>query len=173
MRFLRCCGGTATAIRTTALDLPAHPRPVATMPPPDATTPTPLGLPFAHAKVGYHTSVELRLARGVWGQGPCAAWMRVLIPLVDGEEATQLKRVVVCADAGNGVSITLPVTRYTVLNPDLTVYLHRHPAGEWIGLDAVTVLKPTGVGLTTSYLHDETGPIGRSRQSLVVEPRQA
>jgi len=51
------------------------------------------------------------------------------------------------------------------------VHLHRRPVGEWIGMDAETVIGPGGVGLATSVLHDSTGPVGRSAQSLLVRGR--
>ncbi len=161
---------TATAIRTTSLELPPHPRPPATMTTPDLARPYVFPSFFVEP-VGYHTAMELRLMRGQWSQGPCAGWMRMRVPLVRGEEPSPLQRVVVAADAGNGVSITLPVERFTVLNPDLTVYLYRPPRGEWIGLDSITVPEPHGVGLAETLLHDADGPIGRSLQSLVVEAR--
>ena len=67
----------------------------------------------------------------------------------------------VAADSGNGVSATLDLERYIFINVDLTVHLHRLPQGEWVGLDAVTLPEPEGVGLADSVLHDERGPIGR------------
>jgi hypothetical protein len=45
------------------------------------------------------------------------------------------------------------------------------PQGEWIGLDAKTVLMDGGVGTSESVLHDEAGPVGRAYQALVVQPR--
>ncbi|MEX2048490.1 MAG: thioesterase family protein [Gemmatimonadota bacterium] len=74
------------------------------------------------------------------------------------------------ADFGNGISGLLPGT-HTYINPDLTVYLHRYPEGEWICLDAVTHVHANGIGLAQSRLSDERGPIGCSMQSLIVTER--
>ncbi len=82
-----------------------------------------------------------------------------------------LQRVMVAADSGNGVSATLDLERYIFINVDLSVHLHRLPEGEWIGLDAVTLPEPEGVGLADSVLHDERGPIGRALQTLLVRER--
>jgi hypothetical protein len=160
---------TATALRVTEGELPPHLRPSPTLDSPESAKP--FSFPFFTAEVGYHSAMELRLERGEWGKGPCAGWLRMRWPLVAGEEPTPLQRAVVAADAGNGLSITLPVDRFTVLNPDLTVVLHRPPRGEWIGMDAVTVPEPMGIGLAQSLLHDRDGLIGRSLQTLVVEER--
>jgi hypothetical protein len=69
------------------------------------------------------------------------------------------------------VSAALPFERYLFINADLSIHLHREPRGEWIGLDARTVLVRGGPGLAECVLHDEDGPVGRSFQSLVVAPR--
>ena len=58
---------------------------------------------------------------------------------------------------------------YRFINPDLTIYLHRHPIGEWVALEATTAPEALGVGLAESRLYDERGPIGRSLQSLLIE----
>lgn len=157
------------AIRPSAVELPPHPRLPDLLPPPDASSP--FVFPFFLSPVGYHTAMELRIARGEWSTGPCAAWLRQRVPLVEGESPSPLQRTAVAADAGNGVSVTLPIDRFTFINADLTVHLHREPAGEWIGLDATTIPEGDGTGLQHSLLLDERGVIGRSLQSLVVAAR--
>ncbi len=128
---------------------------------------------FFTAPVGYHTAMELRAAEGAWGNGHMSVWMRLAVPVVPGEAPSPLQRVVVAADSGNGISAALDPRRITFLNPDLTVYLHRALAGEWLYLDATTTVSPGGVGLAECALADETGPIGRSLQSLIIEPAPA
>ncbi|HEX3649428.1 MAG TPA: thioesterase family protein, partial [Pseudonocardiaceae bacterium] len=65
----------------------------------------------------------------------------------------------------------LDLRQWLFINTELTVHLWRVPGGEWIGLDATSVLGPTGVGLATSTLHDAAGPVGRGAQALLVRPR--
>jgi hypothetical protein len=103
--------------------------------------------------------------------GPATVWMRMGHPLVAGEEPTPLQRVLIAADSGNGVSATLDYGRYLFINVDLSVHLHRLPAGEWVCLEALTTPEPTGVGLADTLLHDERGPIGRALQTLLVRER--
>ena len=50
-------------------------------------------------------------------------------------------RAVATADFGNGVSAELPFDDYLFINADLTIHLWRAPRGEWIGLDAQTLLQ--------------------------------
>ncbi len=122
--------------------------------------------------VGYHTAMEYRFARGSFVEsGPGIVWMRMLHPLVAGEEPTPLQRVLTVADSGNGISATLDYERFIFINVDLSVHLSRMPEGEWVCLDSVTVPEPTGVGLTDTVLSDERGPIGIAAQTLLVAER--
>jgi acyl-Coa thioesterase superfamily protein/acyl-CoA thioesterase superfamily protein len=125
-------------------------------------------------EVGYHTAMEYRfLSGGFLEMGPATVWMRMRVPLVEGEEPTPLQRVLVAADSGNGVSASLDWRRFLFINTDLSVHLHRMPAGEWVCLDAVTRPEANGVGLSDTQLFDERGPIGRAAQTLFVRARQS
>ncbi|MBM4343667.1 MAG: thioesterase family protein [Deltaproteobacteria bacterium] len=163
-----CARATALVLSEAPVELPARlPRPV--LPRPDASQP--YTFTFFRAPVGYHTAMELRVARGVWGSGAMAGWLRMRVPLVAGEEPSPLQRVLVAADAGNGVSAPLPLDQYLFINPDLTLHLHRRLRGPWVGLDGLTRVEPNGVGLAQAEVFDADGPVGRSLQSLLVSRR--
>jgi hypothetical protein len=131
-----------------------------------------VAMPFASStRVGYADLVDNRSADGRVFHGPCLAWFRLHVPLVQGESTSPYQRVLVAADSGNGISAALDYQRYTFVNSDLTVNLLRRPIGEWICLDARTQLGGNGCGLAESALYDETGLIGRSTQSLVIRAR--
>jgi hypothetical protein len=121
---------------------------------------------------GFHTQgVEHRFVRGQLEKaGPATDWIRLRFPLLEDEEPSPLVRVCAAADFGNGVSQILPRS-HTFINPDLTIYLHRYPRGEWVCIDAVTRVEANGVGLAESRLLDRDGTIGRALQSLIVEER--
>ena len=97
--------------------------------------------------------------------------MRLRHPLLAGEELTPLARLAATADFCNGVSAALPFERFLFINADLTIHLQRLPQGEWIGLDARTLLHDGGAALAEGVLHDEHGPLGRAFQTLVVQAR--
>jgi hypothetical protein len=123
-------------------------------------------------RVGYHTAMEVRFTAGSFLQrGPATAWLRMRVPLVEGEQPSPLTRVLVAADSGNGVSNVLDFGEYLFVNADLTVHLLRYPLGEWVCLDAATSIDGCGIGLADTALHDEHGHIGRSAQSLYVARR--
>jgi len=118
------------------------------------------------------TACEHRFASGGWQiPGPVDVWIRLTVPVVDGEDPTGAQRAAAAADFGNGVSSALDWASHLFINPDLTVHLVRPPAGEWIGLRAASHLTGLGVGMAESALHDEHGQVGRSVQSLYLDRR--
>jgi Thioesterase-like superfamily len=159
----------ATALRIRLADVEAAD------PPDDRLTPGPSaprerfellnGLNFGFA-------MDMSAARGEFGvPGPAAVWFRLAVPIVAGEEPTPLMRVAAAADFGNGISGAVTWDTHLFINPDLTFYLHRQPAGEWVGLDAVTWPTHDGVGIADAALYDERGRIGRSVQALLLDRR--
>jgi Thioesterase-like superfamily len=103
--------------------------------------------------------------------GAATVWMRLRHPLLPDEPLTPIARVAATADFGNGVAAVLPFREYLFINADLTISLDRRPEGEWIALQARTLLHPGGIGWAESVLHDEQGPVGRAAQALVVQRR--
>jgi acyl-CoA thioesterase len=91
--------------------------------------------------------------------------------VVAGEDPSPLQRLMATTDSANGIASRLDFTRWLFLNTDLTVHLHRKPAGEWIAVDAETAIGPEGAGVCSGVLHDRSGPMGRSSQILTVRPR--
>jgi hypothetical protein len=114
---------------------------------------------------------ELDVAASHVPSGAATVWMRLRHPLLPDEPLTPLARVVATSDFGNGVATVLPFDEYLFINADLTISLNRRPCGEWVALDARTLLHPDGIGWAESVLHDEHGPLGRATQALVVQRR--
>jgi hypothetical protein len=158
-------------IRTAKLDLPGEAL-VASQPPPPPEDGTDAGFFPTAQEHGYHSAMEIRfVAGGFLDPGPATAWLRMRQPLVTGEKPTPLQRTLVAADVGNGISASLDFRRFLFINVDLTVHLERMPKGEWIGVDAVTLPRPKGVGTAESTLFDGGGRIGRALQTLLISER--
>jgi Acyl-CoA thioesterase C-terminal domain len=122
---------------------------------------------------GYLSAIEWRPVHGHFTErGPATVWARMRYPLVADEETGPLERVLAIADSGNGASGELDLRQWHFINPELTVHLHREAAGEWICLDARTVISAGGAGLATSVLSDLDGQVGVGAQALLIAPRQ-
>jgi hypothetical protein len=119
---------------------------------------------------GFWNTVDVSRIGGSWDQpGPSGMWLRLTVPIVAGRENTPFQRVAAAGDFGNGVAAAFDRGRYSCINPDLTLTLHRLPAGEWVGLDSATYPERNGYGVAESVLHDEEGRIGRGVQTVLVE----
>ncbi len=147
------------------------PEPIAALPGPEQGTVIRFALNDLATESLATTGMEMSWLTDPEALGPGRVWMRPRQPIVPGEEASPLARLVATADFGNGVSRELDFESYLFINADLTIHLWRAPRGEWIGLDAKTVLMDGGVGAAESVLHDVHGPVGRAHQTLVVQPR--
>ncbi|MGW4123794.1 thioesterase family protein [Nocardia sp. NPDC004711] len=119
--------------------------------------------------VGYVKSVDIRAVES--DDVTRRVWVRPLVEVVEGEEISPLVRVFSVADVANGIGAQLDPYQWTFLNTDLTIDLFRLPEGEWIGLAVQTSIGPDGVGMCSTVLHDERGPIGRCLQILEVRAR--
>ncbi len=127
--------------------------------------------------IAFHShGAEHRIVEGSWEDpGPISLWVRLSTVLVAGEQPSGVQRAAAAADFGNGVSSAIDFEEFLFINPDLTVHLARPPMGEWIGMVSHsrygTDTMSSGAGFAESELYDTDGRVGRSVQSLFVEPR--
>lgn len=166
------CRASALRIQPVPTDLPGKGQtPAEKMPGPEHGKAVDFSLNKAAGTSLASTGMEMSWLTDPWDQGPGRVWMRLRQPILPDEPATPLVQLVATADFGNGVSAELPFDKYLFINADLTIHLWRAPEGEWIGLDAQTLLPGGGMGTAESVLHDSSGPVGRAFQTLVVQPR--
>jgi Acyl-CoA thioesterase C-terminal domain/Acyl-CoA thioesterase N-terminal domain len=121
----------------------------------------------------FHTDgLEMRFAAGGFQQpGPATTWFRLCQPVVDEEFPSPALRAVAAADFPNGISS--PYRRedgWSFINMDVSLFLARHPEGEWIAVDARTEVGPSGAVVAHGVLFDERGEIGLSVQTVLIEP---
>ncbi|ANI39338.1 thioesterase family protein [Mycolicibacterium vaccae] len=119
----------------------------------------------------YVHSLDWRWLTTPMAEAPGESWIRPEVDLVGGETMTALERLFAVADDANGIGTKLDIRKWTFLNTDLAVHIHRVPVGEWIGIRAETNYGPDGVGATLGTLFDETGAVGAIQQSVLVRPR--
>jgi hypothetical protein len=98
-------------------------------------------------------------------------WARMRVPLVEGEAPTPLVRLATICDFASGAGNALDFTRFTSINPDLSLHVLREPRGEWIGIRANSRIEADGIGHSHATLFDDEGPVARALVSLLVERR--
>jgi hypothetical protein len=96
-------------------------------------------------------------------------WFRANQPVVDGALVSVAMRAAIAADFCNGVSSPLDMRQWSFVNGDTTLHLAREPIGEWILVNAVTILDDSGGGIASAALADRDGYFGRASRSLIIE----
>jgi hypothetical protein len=119
----------------------------------------------------YVHSLDWRWLTKPMSEGPGESWIKPEVDLVKGEAMTPLERLLAVADDANGIGTKLDIRKWTFLNTDLVVHVHRVPEGEWIGIRAETNYGPDGIGTTIGTLFDEGGAVGAIQQSVLVRLR--
>jgi hypothetical protein len=117
---------------------------------------------------GFIGSVDVR--REQVEPGRARFWVRSRTTLVDDEPVSELARFAGLLDIANGMTVREPPAEVAFPNVDLTAHLFAQPRGEWVGFDTTVSFGTTGLGLTSSVLHDEDGPVGTLAQALTVRP---
>lgn len=117
---------------------------------------------------GFIASVDVR--RKEMGSGRAAAWVRTEHPLVADEQVSPLAAVSGLIDISNGIAVRADPRRVSFPNLDLTAHFLRAPEPGWLGLDTSVSFGSSGIGLTSTVLHDEQGPFGTIAQTLTVRP---
>ncbi|MEU5995271.1 thioesterase family protein [Spirillospora sp. NPDC047418] len=166
-----------TVVRATAwriLTAPSHLDPVVhAAPPPPLPDSTPKFDEWRDLHTdGYLSAMEWRLIDGgFFRPGPGTTWARARIPLVAGESDTPLVRALTLADSASGVGSQLDLSKWLIINTDLTVALHRDPVGEWLCMAASLDASPGGSALCQATLADRSGEFGRALQTMLVDER--
>ena len=168
----------ALRIRRADFPLPEHPtRPAEQLGAPGSGRPEKVTWAVGDGAVAFHShGAEHFIVDGGWSApGPILLWIRLTTVLVAGEQPSGVQRAAAAADFGNGVSSAIDFEDFLYINPDLSVHLARPPVGEWIGMASHsrygTDTVSTGAGFAESELYDADGRVGRSIQSLFIDPR--
>ncbi|KGN37718.1 thioesterase family protein [Knoellia subterranea] len=117
---------------------------------------------------GFIKVAQLRREQAAPGRGHF--WVRTDEPLVGDEDVSPTAAAIGLFDIANGMTVREDPTKVAFPNLDLTAHLVRAPRPGWIGFDTSVTFGDNGIGLTSSILHDENGPIGTLNQILTVRP---
>lgn len=143
--------------------------PTPAIPGPDELPPADLGRTWGG---GFISSLDFR-ARADREPGRGQAWIRPSKQLVAGVDVDPVAAFVGVVDTANGVATRLDPREWMLPNTDLSIHLYREPVAGWVGFDTSVAIGDSGVGLTSSALHDARGAVGRSEQILTVRPMPA
>ena len=166
---------TALKIRTAHVELPDVEQEMWDQPvSPDEASPVDNFWRFGGPDMArfHRDAVEIRsIDDSFMRQGPGVSWFRLRYPVVAGEDPSPFVRLATIADMANGNSQALDPSAYLYVNPDITLYAHRLPDGEWVGMKSAAHQHRSGIGLADTRVFDELGPLGRINQAQLLDKR--
>jgi hypothetical protein len=113
-------------------------------------------------------SIEVRRLQAQPGRA--MVWARTPLPLIVDTPYSRFAATVGLLDIANGMTVRVDPKAVAFPNVDLTVHFFRLPEGEWVGFDTSVTFGAGGVGVTSSIIHDRTGPVAVMAQSLTIRP---
>lgn len=115
------------------------------------------------------TGAEFRRSAGEH-DGPHCAWVRLRVPVVDGEPIRATSRVAMPMDCVNLIGVAGLPQDITAINPDVSAHVMRAPVGEWVALVGDTRFSPpVGHGFSSATMADRAGVFGITSTSQVVQ----
>lgn len=99
-------------------------------------------------------------------------WMSEVREIVEGTPLTPFQRVAVACDFASPAAHASD-KGLGYINSDVTLYLHRLPAAEWIGFESTYHGADDGVAVGECRLYDEQGPIGLASCVALAQKRTA
>jgi hypothetical protein len=120
---------------------------------------------------GFLHAIDMRRAHTVDGTG-VGAWLKLDAEVVAGCPVSPTARLAVVIDFANLIGLGDHPTRHTMINPDVTAHILRHPVSEWVAITGDTrVNVQLGRGLSTAELSDTDGVFATASTSQLIQPR--
>jgi len=139
------------------------------VPAPETVEPQP---PPADADEDWLPTWETRRITGDFGTvGPKQAWIRETHELVAGLTPSAFVRAAQASDFTNPFANS-GSDGLNFVNADTTLYLHRDPIGDWIGMEVAAHHSSQGIGIGECVLYDLEGAFGRSSVCSVANRRR-
>ncbi|SFE26711.1 Acyl-CoA thioesterase [Actinopolyspora alba] len=116
---------------------------------------------------GVHDVVDVRWIDDQSSPDASRVWMRMPVPLLPTEPMTPLVHTATLVDC---ISAASPIGELfgPWINTDITCYLHRELAGEWLGMEIRRDVETSGIGVARARLFDTYGPIGTAQEAVLV-----
>jgi Thioesterase-like superfamily len=129
--------------------------------------------PFLSARSQLARIADTRLVSGgLEHQGPGSMWCAFDGEIVRGAPITPFVQAMMVADMGSGLSSFVDWRAWSFANLDVTLHLLRMPEGAWLKLDAASLSAGNGIAVVSGQIADRRGTVGRTQQTLFLEPRQ-
>jgi len=118
----------------------------------------------------FHRATEFRPVPRTPERPTFAIWIRIPYALLPDVPLSRLEYVAAISDYVNAVGGMANPERSGFINADISLYLHRDAAGEWICLESVARVDRAGVAVSNVHLHDASGLLGSVSAACLRQP---
>lgn len=141
-----------------------------------AITPPPEVIPAFESRPGFDIPGYIHACEIVPNQDLVAGeystfWAKLRCRVFAGEEPTGIERLAAVVDFASGAGNAMDYTRFSSINPDLTVHILTEPRSDWIAIRGRTLRAIDGIGMSHATIHDLRGPIAEASASLLLGER--
>jgi len=122
-------------------------------------------------RFGDDTEPTWRIRNISGAMGACAqrrVWLSEMRELVEGYPLTPFTRVGLISDFASPCA-NIGDASLGYINTDVTVYLHRLPRGEWIGMETINHHATDGVAIGECFVYDVEGAIGSTSVAALAQ----
>lgn len=109
---------------------------------------------------------------GVRTPGRGVTWLAMDGAVIEGVAPSPFVKACLFSDFGNGVGSATHADEWSFANLDISVNFLRMPRGEWLLIDAATVMAGNGHGLARSTFADIHGIYAYGSQTIFVGPKK-
>ena len=120
---------------------------------------------------GFARAVDIQTAVAPECGIPANCWARLRCRFAEGEDTSAIVRLATLVDFASGAGNAMDYTKYTSINPDLTIHVLREPRSDWIGIRGTTLRAIDGIGQSFGHVYDLEGEVARVQTSLLLEHR--
>ena len=117
---------------------------------------------------GYIYACEIVPTRELVAGERSTFWAKLRCRVFEGEDPTGTERLAAVADFSSGAGNAMDYTRYSSINPDLTLHILQEPRSDWIAVRGRTLRAIDGIGMSHATIHDLEGPIAEASASLLL-----
>lgn len=123
------------------------------------------------AMPGFIRAVDIESDRSKQCGEPATLWTRLRCRFAEGEETTPIVQLATLVDFASGTGNAMDYTKYTSINPDLTIHVLREPCSDWLGMRGTTLRATDGIGQSAATVYDLEGPVAQVQASLLLDRR--
>lgn len=123
------------------------------------------------AMPGFIRAVDIAAGAATACGVPANVWTRLRCRFMEGEETAPIVRLAALVDIASGTGNPIDYSKFTSINPDLSIHVLREPRSDWLALRATTLRSDDGMAQSFAAVYDLEGPVAHVQASILLSRR--